>query len=139
VSLESGKPEVFVRPFPEVDKGKCQISRDGGLGPLWAPDSRRLYYRNEDAVMTVGIEPAPSFTPEKPEILFRANYYYYRAGGASQPSWDIHPDGRRFLMIKEKGTAGGESATGATAAAVPGKISIVLNWTDELKQRVPVK
>jgi len=45
---------------------------------------------------------------------------------------DISPDGKRFLMIKE--TASGESA-----AESPRKINVVLNWFEELKQRVPAK
>jgi len=47
--------------------------------------------------------------------------------------WDIHPDGNRFLMLKPSGTPDDESATEA-----PRKITIVLNWDEELKQRVPV-
>jgi hypothetical protein len=48
--------------------------------------------------------------------------------------WDIHPDGKRFLMVKTL-----QQSEKAPAAGVPRKINIVLNWTEELKQRVPVK
>jgi hypothetical protein len=48
--------------------------------------------------------------------------------------WDIHPDGKRFLMLKPP-----SSAAGASMAEGPRRINIVLNWTEELKQRVPVK
>ena len=53
--------------------------------------------------------------------------------------WDVHPDGKRFLMIKESAKAGGASAGGETKAAGPRKINIVVNWFEELKQRVPAK
>jgi len=48
-------------------------------------------------------------------------------------NWDIHPDGKRFLMIKPPAAAGSESTS-----AGPRKINIVLNWFEELKDRVPV-
>jgi serine/threonine protein kinase len=134
VSLESGKPEIYVRPFPEVKAGKWQVSTGGGVGPLWSPDSRKIYYRNGDAVMAVDVETAPAFKLDKPKVLFQRSYYYMRLGDAVQPVWDIRPDGKRFMMIKpvqpmEKGAA----------PQAPLKLNVVLNWTEELKQRVPVK
>jgi Tol biopolymer transport system component len=53
-SNESGKYEVYVRPFPEADKGKSQISTNGGDNPLWSPDGRDLFYRNGDSCMSAG-------------------------------------------------------------------------------------
>ncbi len=47
--------------------------------------------------------------------------------------WDISPDGKRFLMVKN------ESAGETSAGGAPVKINIVLNWFEELKQRVPMK
>jgi len=48
--------------------------------------------------------------------------------------WDISPDGKRFLMIGAMIPAGTGSEPGT-----PAKINIVLNWTEELKQRAPLK
>jgi hypothetical protein len=52
----------------------------------------------------------------------------------AQP-WDISPDGKRFLMIRPQTLTG----TGAEAAQLQPKINIVVNWFEQLKQRVPVK
>ena len=52
--------------------------------------------------------------------------------------WDIHPGGKRFLMIKPTETTEDES-TDESTAETPRKIIIVTNWFEELKQRVPVK
>jgi hypothetical protein len=41
-------------------------------------------------------------------------------------------------MIKQQTTTDEESATGDVSALVFRKINIVLNWDQELKQRVPV-
>jgi serine/threonine protein kinase/Tol biopolymer transport system component len=121
-SDELGKPEIFVRPFPDVSKGKWQVSIGGGDGPLWSPNGRELFYRHGEAVMAVAVEAEPAFKPGKAEVLFQGKYV----------DWDISPDGKRFLMTK-----------GATQTDNPGealrKINIVLNWFEELKQRVPVK
>jgi eukaryotic-like serine/threonine-protein kinase len=133
VSLESGRPEIFVRPFPEVNKGKWQISATGGMGPLWSIDSRKLFYRSDDAVVAVGVETEPTFKPGKPEILFRANYYYWKVGQSVQPMWDIRPDGK-FMMVKEV-----QPQEKTPPAEISHKINIVLNWFEELKQRAPVK
>jgi serine/threonine-protein kinase len=127
-------PEIYVNPFPDVNRGKWQVSTTGGIGPLWSPDGRKLFYRNGDAVMAVEVETNPTFKPDKPKELFRKPYYYWVVGGAALPVWDIHPDGKRFLMLKE------EQPTGkATASEAPLRFNIVLNWFEELKQRVPTK
>jgi Tol biopolymer transport system component len=128
-SKETGKTEVYVRPFPEVNKRKWPVSTGGGYSPLWSPDGRELFYYSGDAVMTVPVETQPDFTPGKQRVLFRGSYYRPWAG-ADNIFWDIHPDGKRFLIVKESKPA---------AAEVPRKINVVVNWFEELKQRAPVK
>jgi eukaryotic-like serine/threonine-protein kinase len=125
VSDESGQNEVYVRPFPGVESGaRLQVSTDHGNSPLWSPDGRELFYRNDDSFMAVQVETEPTFNLLKPRVLFKGTYL----------SWDISPDGKRFLMIKPpKSTGAGPTEAG------PRKINIVLNWFEELKQRVPVK
>jgi serine/threonine-protein kinase len=125
-SEESGKSEVYVRPFPDVNKGKWQVSTSGGDAPLWSPDGRELFYRNGDSVMAAAVQTETTFKPGKTEALFQGKY--------ASSSWDINPDGKRFLMMKEA-TSSGKPA----AAETPRKINIVVNWTEELKQRVPGK
>ncbi len=125
-SNESGKYEVYVRPFPEVNKGKWQVSTSGGNTPLWSPDDRELFYRSGDSAMAVPVETEPAFKPGKPTVLFRGTFPGYP--GVDTPDftyWDISSDGKRFLMLKD--------------AEAPRKINVVVNWIDELKQRVPVK
>jgi serine/threonine-protein kinase len=126
-SDESDQSEVYVRPFPEVNKSKWQVSTSGGHSPLWSPDGRELFYRNGDETMAVRVETEPIFKPGKPTVLFRGAYF--KALG-SLTAWDISPDGKRFLIVKE---------AKPTAAEVPRKINIVVNWFEELKQRVPKK
>ncbi len=129
MSSESGRNEVYVRPFPDVDKGKWQVSTSSGNAPRWSPDGRELFYLSDDnSVMAIAVETKSAFSLGTLRILFRSQNLGPTVGAGTP--WDIHPDGKRFLMIKLPG------APSSTAAA-PRKINIVLNWTEELKQRVP--
>jgi len=132
MSNESGKNEIYVRPFPDVNKGRWQISTVGGSDPLWSPNAREIFYRNGDEVMAVAVETEPTFKAGKPETLFRGTYIPFSPLEGNP--WDISLDGKRFLMLKEV------ASTGEPAAAEDRqKINIVVNWFEELKQRVPVK
>ena len=136
-SDESGQAQVNVRPFPEVDKGRWQVSTSGGDSPLWSRDGRELFYHSGNAVMAVAVKTEPTFSLETPRTLFKGTYYFPNAIGWAGPDlypWDISPDGKRFLMIKEAASTAKPAATEA-----PRKINIVVNWLEELKQRVPVK
>ena len=130
VSSESGNREIYVRPFPDVDKGRWQVSKDGGDSPLWSPDGKELFYRKNDEVIAVSVETEPIFKTVKSETLFQKNYVS-RTGQHFTP-WDIHPDGKRFLMMKE---STGDETTKETLRPT---INIVANWFEELKQRVPM-
>jgi serine/threonine-protein kinase len=56
VSDESGRPEVYVRPFPNVDGGRWQVSARGGTEPLWAHNGRELFYMSNDSLVVVEFE-----------------------------------------------------------------------------------
>jgi serine/threonine protein kinase len=131
-SRESEESEVYVRPFPDVNKGKWQVSTDSGWSPLWSPDGKELFYRCPDGIMAVAVDTEPTFKLGKPKVLFPDTYISLAGGGYEGHPWDIHPDGDRFLMMKQAG------APPLVEAAPRQKIIIVQNWFEELKQRVPV-
>ena len=99
-SDESGKGEIYVRSFPDVTKGKWQVSSGGGNSPLWSPDGRELFYRSGDATMAVDVETEPTFKRGNPKILFRGTYVSNVYQKIASTPWDIHPNGKKFLMIK---------------------------------------
>ena len=139
-SDESGKGQIYVRTFPDVAKGRWQVSSDGGGSPLWSPDGRELFYLNGDATMSVDVETEPTFKHGNSKILFRGTYRSDTTQKITATPWDIDPSGKRFLMIKPPAATTGESTTEGQAAPAPQpKIIIVLNWFEELKKRVPVK
>ena len=137
MNLGSGQQEIFVSPFPDTQSGKWKISNNGGVLPLWSPDGRELFYRENDKVMAVRIEVGETFVYSKPAALFEGTYFarFLDEPRSKQPfSWDIHPDGKHFLMIRTIGT----EARGFKKEATP-KINIILNWFEELKEKVPTK
>ena len=88
--------------------------------------------------MAVPVKTDPTFKPETPKILFRGRYVSFSTNiqTLELSPWDIDHEGKRFLMMKPF-VSSGEAA--AAAAAAPQRINIVLNWLEELKQRVPLK
>jgi Tol biopolymer transport system component len=132
-SNESGTTEVYVRPFPDVNKGRWLVSPTGGDTPLWSPNGHELFYFSGDTVMAISYTTEPNFsTIGSPQKLFQGPYACPTKNIGDSISWDISPDGKRFLMIKLPG-----ETTPEKVIPQP-KINIVLNWFEELKQRVPV-
>jgi serine/threonine-protein kinase len=126
---DSGRFEISVRPFPEVNGGHWQVSTGGGTRPLWAPNGQELFYLSPTgAVMRVGVERAPSWAATTPELLIKDGYFTIPAVNPGR-TYEIAPDGQRFLMIKEG------SGSGETAA--PPQIIVVQHWVEELKRLVP--
>ena len=123
-SNESGRFEISVRPFPNVDGGRWTISTSGGTHPLWARRGTELFYLDGTGAMTrVPIQTAPTFSAGTPTTLFDTRYVTRGTGRA----YDVSPDGQRFLMIK---AAGGEQAP---------SMVVVVNWLEELKAKLPTK
>jgi serine/threonine-protein kinase len=129
-SNESAQFQIYVQPFPDVNAGRWQISSAGGTKPLWAPNGRELFYVDgTGAVTTVPIQAAAAFSFGKPVRLVDAKYFH---GVQQSRSYDVSRDGQRFLMIKDAGAASGQGSAETTA-----NIVVVINWFDELKQRLP--
>jgi eukaryotic-like serine/threonine-protein kinase len=129
-SNESGADEIYVRPFLNVDGGRWQVSIGGGSKPLWARSGRELFYTagtGVTRVMSVAIEPGTSFSARTPVLVFEGPYW---AGNAGR-TYDVSPDGQRFLMIKDAGTG--------TTTSAPSQFIVVSNWFEELKRLVPTK
>ena len=127
-SDESEQFEIYVRPFPDVNASREQVSSDGGTRPLWSRDGRELFYWvNSGAIMAVPVEVGTDFTAGRPEVATQGTLF---APGVTERFYDVSPDGGRFLVITDVDTEAGEPA--------PARITGVLNWSQELLERVPV-
>jgi Tol biopolymer transport system component len=125
-SNESGQYEIYVRPFPDAGGGRWQISNGGGTKPLWARKGQELFYvAPTGALMAVGIAPGATFSAGTPTKLFEGRYYVGDAANVGR-TYDVSPDGRRFLMMKADTTT-------------PPQIIVVQHFDEELKRLVPTK
>jgi serine/threonine-protein kinase len=118
VSEESGSPEVYVRPFPNVDSARVPISIGGGVEPVWSRSGTELFFRGPrgemfSAPVTIGAH----FTHGTPKALFTLQNVtqdpYHR-------SYDVTPDGKRFLFV----TSGNQNAT---------SLNVIFNWRVEVE------
>ena len=123
VSDESGRYEVYVQPYPGPG-GKWQISTDGGTEPAWNPNGRELFYRSGNKMMAVDVATEPSLSAGKPSVLFEGPY---QPSPFPNANYDVTADGQRFLMVKPV----------KSKDAAPTQIIVVLDWFEELKQKVP--
>jgi serine/threonine protein kinase/Tol biopolymer transport system component len=123
ISDESGRYEIYVQPYPGPG-GKWQISTEGGMEPIWNRNGREMFYRNGNKMMAVDIATQPGFAAGKPRILFEGPY---EPPPIPIANYDVSPDGQRFLMLKPSESVG----------TAPTQINVVLNWFEELKQKVP--
>ena len=121
-SNASGQYEVYVRPFPDVESGQWLISTGSGEEPAWSHDGSELFYRESNRMMAVSVKTDSGFTYGTPQTLFEGPYR-----NRDGRTYDVAADGR-FLMV-----------SGVTAAdARPPEINVVINWFQELTERVPV-
>jgi eukaryotic-like serine/threonine-protein kinase len=122
-SDETGRREIYVQPYPGPGP-KWQISADGGQEPVWNPNGRELFYRSGSRMMAVEVETTTGFLPRKPKVLFDGPYLQT---SGSFPYYDVSRDGQRFLMLKPV----------ESQASAAQQINVVLNWWEELKEKVP--
>jgi Tol biopolymer transport system component len=115
-SNESGRNEIYVVPYPGPG-GKSQVSTDGGAQPRWNRNGRELFFRSGTKMMAVDVETGAAFRAGTARVLFE------KVAG----DYDVSPDGRRFLMLKP-----------AAAAGDSGELHVIVNWFDDLRQRVPL-
>ena len=132
----SGEFQVYVRPFPNVQDGRSQVSTDGGTRAAWSRNGRELFYLDREGLLTSVAVPAAlgaTFAPGPPvKILTRKYYAGASILGLDLRGYDVASDGQRFLMIKEPESAG------ATLPPVVNMV-VVVNWMEELKERLPAR
>jgi serine/threonine-protein kinase len=124
-STETGQNEVYVRPFPNVNGGKWQVSTGGGINPRWSRDEREIYYVNASREMTA----AKILTTEGLRVGDRTPLFELTANNlyasANYAGYDVGPDGR-FLMVQ----------LASEAEGVRHDLIVVENFFRELREKV---
>ena len=119
-SDESGREEIYVQPFPGPGR-RVLVSTEGGKEPVWAHDGTELFYRQGTAMLAVPIDASPDFFAGKPVLQFDGPYI---ADNTGHPSYDVSPDGKRFLMAKRLSEESNE-------------FHVILNLDSELRSERP--
>ena len=128
-SDESGRDEIFVRPFPGTSGGRWQASTAGGAAARWAHSGRELFFEAPSGdMMMVPVTPGPTFTPGAPQRVFPLGSGLI--GSSVVPLYDLTPDDKRFVMVR---LAAVNQAPGA------GQLVVVENWFTELRSRMAKK
>jgi len=126
-SNESGRYEVYVRPFPELDAGLVQVSSEGGTRPFWGPDGQELFFWVEpDLLMVMPVGPVGRgavFPRGTPRVLLKGDYLQ----PLNSRTLDVTPDGQRFLLIK---------AADSGPASRP-IVVLVQNFLEDLRRLAP--
>ncbi|MEP6995811.1 MAG: protein kinase, partial [Acidobacteriota bacterium] len=120
-SNESGRSEIYLRPFPGSG-GKWQISTEGGVRPEWSHDGREVFYFDGDKLLHVSVDPTHALAAGRPELLFPFNCFN------SGRCYDVAPDDKHFLFVQN-----------AQPTSPVTQINVVLGWRGELERRVGEK
>ena len=122
VSDRSGEDRVHVQAFPEAGP-VFSVSAGPGTAAVWSRDGREIFYRNGDQLWVVDVELEPEFRAGSATMLFER---VMSADQFGNPSYDVSLDGQQFLMVRR------------AASAEFTAFTLVQNWFEELKERVPV-
>ena len=122
-SDESGRVEVYVQSFPDPSRKRWKVSPENGSEPLWTRNGRELVFRKGDSVMAVSMDEANGRTG--PATALFGGPYPDSPGWTRPRSYDVTPDGERFLLLK------------LPPERQRPRIQVVLNWFDELRVKVP--
>lgn len=131
-SNESGRNEIYAQPYPGPGP-KIQISNEGGTDAVWNRSGGELFYRNGDRMITVAVSMSPTLTVSKPRVLWEGHFSHGTSSscgpsGATSSNYDVTPDGRRFLMVRDE-----------DQDAAPKAVNVVLGWGEELKRVTQAK
>ena len=118
-SRDSGPMEVYVKRFPQGGR-RFSISTGGGNDPMWSPDGTEIFYWRGQDIMVAKVTIGDEFTHESPSLLFSGPYW-----NGSGTHFDYDRGADRFVMIQ------------ATRPEGSDRINVILNWFEELKERVP--
>ncbi len=127
VSDESGRDEIYLRPFPDANASKRQLSTAGGVEPRWSRSGRELLYRNvADQLVSIPIDMAGSgFTIGVEQVLFSLTDYL--PANRYQPTYDVGLDDQRFVLTRRVETRGGQPRS---------ELIVVENFHEAIRQKM---
>jgi hypothetical protein len=117
-----------MRPFPDVQRGVTPVG--AGRDPVFSQNGAELFSFDGGGLSVATVRYDPSLAVDAARTLFRGTYWYGVNGpsGGGGRAWDPHPDGERFLMIKVP-----------SEPDLVARLHVVVNWSEELRQRAPAR
>jgi len=130
MSDESGRPEIYVRPFPRA-AGKWQVSDGGGSWPAWSRTGSEIIFRSGDGLMAAPVSTSDgTFRAGRPQQLAQGGFSGDQVGiaisGSIFSDFDPMPDGENFVVL-----------LGAEGKGIQSHVTLVTNWFDVLKENLP--
>lgn len=119
-SNESGRFQVYVRPFPASRSPRVQVSIDGGTEPVWSRDGTELFFRGPMDYVAAAVTTTPTFSVVGRTSMFPVDRFM---SGYGHPMYDVSPDGKRFFMLLVSGVK-------------PSPLILVKNWMNEVEGRL---
>jgi Tol biopolymer transport system component len=119
VTDENARTRIFVTSFPKAGQ-RFPVSDTDGNDATWAPDGRTLYYWRDSTLVAASIQTSPEFAVTRRRDLFTR---------PSTGDYDVHPDGRRFVMTRPTDTVPFESRIRSS------RLVLVVNWLDEFERK----
>src|SRR5688572_15670236 len=121
LSNESGRPEIYVRPFDDPSSGRTPVSVDGASVPVWSRNGKELFWRGADgaSMYVADVRTGATFSAGEPRLLFSRSEYVWEYFARS---FDVSLDGSRFLMV-------------STAGSQTDEMVLVLNLSTQLRSR----
>jgi len=127
-SRQSGRTEVYVRSFPDVEDQRVIVSSGGGAQPLWSHGGEEIFYVDAEGWMVAAaVRTSPRFVVEGRKRLFDAEAYRSMILGTTRRWYSVAPDDQRFMMIK--------SDAGRDPGLDEGDLVLIRNWFREIEPR----
>ena len=126
-STETGRSEIYVRPFPDVNGGKWQVSANGAINPAWANNGREIFYISQGEMVVAELDLDTGFEVLGRETLFNLAGLGL-ARGANYTNWDVALDDQSFYMVQIGAFEDGERSN---------EFILVQNWLEEVRARLP--
>ena len=122
-SDESGRSEVYVRPFPDAGSARSTVSHNGGDEPRWSHSGKELFYRDgKENLIAAEVAPGETFRVLSERTLFSTHEY----GTDNRHNYySVAPDDRSFYFVKSPNLTG-----------TANQLIVTLNWFEELKRKV---
>ena len=140
VSNESGKNQVYIRPYPNINTGKWQISAEEAYSPIWSQTRNELFYHTGRKFYKVKYdvlenENSSYFNLNEPELIFEHTIV---SNHLTFPAWDYNQNNDQFIVISapesELSDIYGNNVERYNKSIT---LTVVENWFNELNSRIP--